>query len=186
MAKTEIKIEKNFGSINSNNLRTNPSMLGIIVNELSKVISPALESNEKSIPFDIEEKITHNDLSKYRYLIEDYSLYNIHLVNIYSSVEESYPDAKDKIYRYINREYRKIKGDLIKQEAEESKTTLDIIKEHCDLIVERVIKQLNLLLSNSGNLDDKLLEEDITASIELIVGDAFVECKLLENPNKNE
>lgn len=182
---TRVSIDNNWGDLNfEGRFRNNPSHLGLVVNELAKIPYEELhEFTENTIPFDIGEKIRYNDLGEYEFLIDQYCYHLSTLNDIYEAIDEILPSSKYMIRTRINQEYRRIRGGLLKTNKDSGQTVIDIIRVHSDRIIDKILKYLNDLINTSGNLDKKITEESIRCSLEIIVVDAFIECKILENPN---
>lgn len=179
-----INVEKNFGGIHYyQNIASNPSYLAEIVNALTKLKLDELSNENNIIAFDIQEKIEYNNVNIYKYIIEDYSYYSTFISDTYSAISEIKPNCRDKIMKIINVEYRKIKAGLLAETNPSKKSKVNLIKEHSDFIIESVIKSLKSRLYESSNLKKEVHLEDIYIALEIIVGDAFINCKILENPN---
>ncbi|MPQ45538.1 hypothetical protein GCQ56_00840 [Marinifilum sp. N1E240] len=180
-----IKIEagKIVGDVKiKNSLRTNPTCLGEVVNKLAKIpITEEEENFNVDLPFEIADKITHNDLGSYKCLIEDYPVYSKILEDVYSVVIQHNPRAKSILWKRIRNKYRQIKGELLKGCAIAEQ--MDLIKENSDKIIDIIKEYLLELLESSKNLNGDVPLEAIEESVEIIIGDAFVNCKILENPN---
>ena len=163
--------------INIINVLKNKSTIGDVVNAISKI---ELEDETnlgkiKELP-EIGEKIGHNNITKYKYLIDGYGLYGKKLKGIYETLEEEKPEKKGKLLRMISDFYKAEKGILTQTD------NIDVIRKNADLIIENIIKKLDAEILKSSNLDAE--NEDVHSAIHIIVADAFIQCKVLEDPNE--
>ena len=165
------------GDININNVLKNKSIIAEVVNAISKIdLGDKTNLGEiKKLP-EIEEKIGHNNITTYKYLINEYSFYGKILEDIYETLEEEKPGKKGKLLRMISDFYKAEKGILTQTD------NIDVIRKNADLIIENIIEKLNAEILKSSNLD--ATNEEIYSAIHIIVADAFIQCKILEDPNE--
>jgi len=162
--------------INIYNVIRNPSILADVVNEISKInLDDSIYGLIKEAP-QIEEKILHNNINSYRYLIDDYQIYGKELEKIYKTLEQINPGRKGKLLRVISDFYKKEKGIVT------TDNNIDLIRQHADNIIENVIDKLEIEILKSSNLNAQ--NEEIKTAISIIVADAFIRCKILEDPNE--
>ena len=57
-------------------------------------------------------------------------------------------------------------------------TTLDKIRKHADDIIDDILSELYMNLDKQG-----IYEDDIIIGLDLIMVDAFMRCKILEEPS---
>ncbi len=130
---------------------------------------------------DVENKILHNNIKKYRFKIESlYSENAFFIETAYESLDSESPGNKKLLLDYLNSIYLEILGSI---SDDHRKTKIEIIKENNngDSIIEQII---NKLLISISSLFDSVAKEQLILSVTIIVYHAFVECKILENPNK--
>ena len=164
-------------TINIINVLKNKSTIAEVVNAISKI---DLEDENnfgkiKEVP-EIEAKIRHNNITKYLYLINDYGLYGKILEGIYETLEQEKPGKKGKLLRVISDFYKAEKGVLTQT------NDIDLIRHNADLIIENIITKLDDEILKSSNLDAE--NEEVHSAIQIIVADAFIQCKILEDPNE--
>ena len=82
---------------------------------------------------------------------------------------------KEKLLNNIKQIYIQIKGNYIL----DSKKPIEVIRENSDKIIDDVFDELYEKMQGSGVWD-----EDIVLGIRLIMVDAFIRCKILEEPPK--
>ena len=163
-------------NINIYNVIRNTSILADVVNAISKINldDEGIFGAVKEKPI-IEDKINHNSIEKYRYLIDDYQIYGKELGKIYNTLEKEKPGRKAKLLRVISDFYKKEKG-VISTDG-----NFEDIKNNSDLIIENIINQIETEIVKSSNLNAD--NEDVKNATSIVVADAFIACKILENPN---
>jgi hypothetical protein len=178
----KIEVGKNFGGINYfNRIAKNPSYLAVVVNAIAKLPLDNTADISSLLPFEIEEKINHNNVVIYKRIIEGYAFYTTLINNTYETISEVNPNIRDKIMKVVKRKYEDAKNHLVKENLEESE--INIIRDNSDEIIKEVISVLEELLYESANFSNEVPIEDLEIALEIIIGDAFFNCKILENPN---
>jgi hypothetical protein len=142
----------------------NPSMLNVLINEIAKINFDDIHETDVLVVFNPQDKIEYNSVKKYRHIIDDYKIYHSKLDNLYNELEEQGSLKKQKILHLINNFYLKA---IPKYEQP---------LLHSDDIINDVI---NALYDKLGNT---LYEEDIILGVDLVIVDAFMRCKILEEP----
>lgn len=128
----------------------------------------------------VNDKIAHNNIKKYRFKIEAIYSENCFIIeSAYENLDSYNPGNKKILLDYINSLYLEILGEI---SSDVSKSKIEIINENDngDLILEKV---LNKLILSVFNLHNDIPKENLVLSLTIIVYHAFVECKILENPN---
>ena len=163
--------------ININNVLKNKSIIAEVVNAISKIDlgDKANLGKIKKLP-EIDEKIGHNNITTYKYLINEYSFYGKILEGIYETLEEQNPGKKGTLLGRIFEFYKAEKRNLTQTD------NIDVIRENADSIIENIIKKLDAEILKSSNLES--YNEEIYSAIQIIVADAFIQCKILEDPNE--
>jgi len=162
------------------------SVLADIVLKLSKIDLEKPREASYTIPLEytIEDKIGHNNVVGYKWLIEDYGVYGKELDDKYDGLDEEAPGRKLKLFRLITDTY---KIHLGRYQTENPKSELlIIIQSNADKIIHDVIEDLINKLLQSDNYDENITMEEYRISIQIIVAHAFIHCKILENPKKND
>lgn len=184
MMDSRIKVENNYGGIHHyERVARKPSYLADIVNGISKLPFDFSPDISNILSFDIENKLDHNNVIAYKQIIEDYAFYSTLINETYDAIATVKPNCRDKVMRIINGEYIRIRATILIGISKEN--IMSTIKLNSDFIIESVLKILKEKLYEAANLDSEVHNEDIDIAIEMIVGDAFINCKILENPNKN-
>ncbi|MCX5693884.1 MAG: hypothetical protein NT014_01925 [Candidatus Omnitrophica bacterium] len=158
-----------------NKLCTKNSLLKIAIDAISNI---DFESSERrsdiSIAFNIDDKISYNAIKRNKPLIDEYKIFHSKLNELYKELEIQGSFKKDKLLRNIKTIYLKIKGKYVGN----SPDPIVLIKQNADNIIEDIEQELSELIEK----DPKRYEEDITFGISIIMVDAFMRCKILEEP----
>ncbi len=169
--------EKNIAclQIGQNTIAKYPSVLSILINQIgSSLLDGEFETIGKNAP-SIEEKILYNNVSIYKPIIEEYSIYQGKLNNIYEEVEKQGSSKKSFLLQNIKSLYLKEKGKY---------NSIDDIRVNADLIFENIENEIWKVLELSSNLSPSLPIESIKMGILIVMVDAFMRCKILDEPIK--
>lgn len=159
-------------------LAENPSLLVDVINEISKV-DPDEDQNVLSENkfFEIEEKIKYNNVIRYRTFIDEYKVYSGKIEKIYKEMDQ-YGQKKARLLRNIKHLYLKAKNSYIGEGD-----AMNAIRENSDNILDDVEQMLFSKFTENDN-QKKVYNEDIEVGIMILMVDAFIRCKILENPSK--
>ena len=124
--------------------------------------------------FDIEAKIAHNDIKRNKAFLDEYKAFYVSVNSLYQILEEQGSFKKDNLLRNIRSIYVKVKGKYI----ENSINPMQIIRDNADNIIEDVQEELLALVEKKNNN----FSEDISFGVSIIMVDAFMRCKILEEP----
>lgn len=157
-------------------LASNPSLIKDAVIAISKInFDGDLQDRLKSpAPFNIEEKILYNDIKYNKSLIDEYKVFYPKINALYNELENQGTFKKEKLLRYIHQTYLRIKGLYIGASTDQH----EIIKKNSDNIIEDVLSEL----LNAVTKDGKSYQEDVEFCISIVMVDAFMRCKILEEP----
>jgi len=156
-----------------------PSILAEIINELGKCLFlPEQGESDLQGEFVIADKIKHNNIVKYKGVIEEHRIYQGKLNAIYGELDSQASSKKLILLRNVRNSYLKIKGSYIAK----SPTTnlIDTIRTNSDKIIEDIEKELLGEIDKSNNIAAPL--ETVKIALLIIMVDAFMRCKILENP----
>lgn len=141
------------------------SNLAAIVNILSKEnLFYSSSINTKS--FDIEQKITYNQLNIARGIIDDYKINYAQLDRIYQEFDELGSNKSNSVLQLIRKFYLESK----------------IINTDSDSVFIEVIKKTKEKIEQSPNFS-RIPDEELDICANIVVVDAFIRCKIFENPN---
>jgi hypothetical protein len=157
-------------------LALNPSLLINAINAISKLgLEDEKDQENGSIKaFVIDKKIDFNSVKRNKFLIEEYKIYYSKINTLYSELETQGSFKKESLLRYIKNVYLQVKGTYIK----DSTNVQEIIRENSDNIIE----DIQDILSESIIKDGSVYKEDMEFGIAIIMVDAFMRCKILEEP----
>ncbi|TNJ46087.1 SMEK domain-containing protein [Tamlana fucoidanivorans] len=140
------------------------SNLATIINILSLEKWDDSNSDDSYNSFEIDRKIQYNELDDAREVIEEFCVY-------YKKVDEKYTEfdllganKSNSVLNSIRKEYRKLKKTDNKD---------DVFFETIESIKSKVLE--------SKNIDDIPIDE-IELCIDILIVDAFIRCKIFENP----
>lgn len=157
-------------------LSTRPSLLIDAINAISQIdLEDAFITNTEDLKtFQIEEKITQNSIKRNKSLINEYKIYYSKINSLYNELEAQGSFKKEKLLRYIKKIYLEVKGKYIGNAT----NGLEIIRENADNIIEDIQNILSEKIASKKNI----YKEDVEFGIEIIMVDAFMRCKILEEP----
>lgn len=161
--------------IGQNSVTKYPSVLSTVINQIgSRLLRAEFENIGKKAP-NTEEKIHYNNVITYKPIIEEYSIFQGKLNSIYEEIEKQGSPRKSILLQNIKSLYLKEKGKY---------QNIEVIREHADLIFENVENEIWRILDLSSNLSPNLPIESIRIGILIVMVDAFMRCKILEEPIK--
>jgi len=141
------------------------SNLASIINILSKEDLDNIDFEFEINSFEIDRKISFNNLTSAKLIIEDYFIHYGRVDRIYSEFDSSGSNKSKSVLASIRQEYAKAKSKL---------------KD--DQLFFEVISKTQEKVINSANYIDIPIEE-LELCINVLVVDAFIRCKIFENPN---
>ena len=169
--------EKKMDALQSGNntIAKYPSVISILINQIgSNLLEDEFEAIGKNAPI-TEEKIQYNNVVSYKPVIEEYSIYQGKLNSIYDEIEKQGSSKKSFLLQNIKLLYLKEKGKY---------ENIENIRENADLIFENIENEIWKILESSSNLSPSLPIESIKMGILIVMVDAFMRCKILEEPIK--
>ncbi|HAN76755.1 MAG TPA: hypothetical protein DCQ31_02705 [Bacteroidales bacterium] len=156
--------------------RNNQTSLAFVINQLCQ--ENLIEDTTTS--FDINEKISYNNIVAYRPTIEYYKAFQGKLRMLYSEYEIQGLLNKQYLLQNIKSIYLKVKGKFVTHSLIE----IEEIRKNADEIFEEVELELWKIIDKSTNLQIDIPFEAINISLKIIMVDAFMDCKILEEPPK--
>ncbi len=141
------------------------SNLASIINILSKEDLDNIDFEFEINSFEIDRKISFNNLTSAKLIIEDYFIHYGRVDRIYSEFDSLGSNKSKSVLASIRQEYAKAKSNL-----KDDQLFFEIISK----IEEKVI--------NSANYIEIPIEE-LELCLNVLVVDAFIRCKIFENPN---
>jgi len=138
--------------------------LAIIINILSKEDWDKKEAGAEINSFEIERKISYNNLSSAKSIIDDYTVHYGRVDSIYSEFDSQGSNKSSSVLSTIRQDYLK-----------EKNTAKD------DDLFFKVISKVEGKVLNSSNYSAIPIDE-LELCINILVVDAFIRCKIFENP----
>ncbi|MBF0274194.1 MAG: hypothetical protein HQK84_03070 [Nitrospinae bacterium] len=167
--------KKSHESMRLHQLSSNPSILKLAISAIADTAFEEDDQNKEVLDtFKIEDKIKHNAVKRNKYLIEEYKVYHTKINGIYAELENQGSFKKEKLLRIIRHLYLKTKGAYVA----DATNPLAIIQERADDIFEDIENALQEVLDKN---EARFSEETIFA-LPIIMVDAFMRCKILEQP----
>lgn len=154
-------------------MNKNRSMLINTINAISEIDILNIDKNKQINPFNPKDKIEYNAIKRNVALINEYKIYYSKINSLYDELEQQGSIKKEKLLASIELIYTEIKGKYVLN----STNPIEIIRINADNIIDDVYEVLNEKVSKSS-----FWEEDIALGIRLIMVDAFMRCKILEEP----
>src|SRR5690606_7945301 len=114
-----------------------------------------------------------NNLRRRAALINEYKSYHFKINSLYEEIEKQGSFKKEKLLRNIRHIYVEVKGRYV-LDAEEP---INAIRLNADEIIDGVYEEIYAKIEEAESFD-----EDIAFAINLIIVDAFMRCKILEEP----
>jgi len=151
------------------------SFLAEVINKISSLDIDTIEGAEVSNSFNPEDKIVYNDIKIYKPILEEFKVYQAKLNAIYKEIEAQGSFKKNALLRNIKSVYLKAKG-------EQNYISQAEISENSDKLIEIVENKLWKLFEQTENAKNPIHYEDSNFSLQIIMVDAFMRCKILEEP----
>ncbi len=140
------------------------SNLATVINILSKEDWNKNEPVSEINSFEIDRKISHNNLNAAKIIIDDYSVHYGRVDKIYTEFDSQGSNKSGFVLSTIRQEYAKNKG---------------ILSD--DQLFFKVISNVQEKVLNSSNYTSIPIDE-LELCINILVVDAFIRCKIFENP----
>lgn len=140
------------------------SNLATVINILSKEDWNKKDSEGEINTYEIERKISHNNLNSAKIIIDDYSLHYSRVDKIYTEFDSQGSNKSNSVLSTIRQEYAKLKVSLSDDE-----------------LFFAVISKIQEKVLNSSNYTSIPFDE-LELCINILVVDAFIRCKIFENP----
>ncbi len=158
-------------------LRSKPSMLMNAINAIANIQLDNIIENGSLYAIDPQDKILYNSVKRTIPLIHEYKIYHEKINTLYDELEKQGSIKKDKLLSVIRSTYLRVKGRYVL----DSPDPISIIRNNSDNIIDDVYNELYSQIKDSN-----YWVEDMVVGLELIIVDAFIRCKLLEEPPHND
>jgi hypothetical protein len=154
--KKELKSEPDPEKIESN--------LTTIIKILSRIDWSQGETDFETMPYDIDRKISYNQLNTARVLIDDYKIHYHRIDKIYSDFDKQGVNKSISILNGIRTEYLSLS----------EKVSPD---QYFFSIIDKVTRKIR----ESSNYTP-IPDEELELCVQILVVDAFIRCKIFKNP----
>lgn len=141
------------------------SNLAAVINILSKEDWDKTEPVAEISSFEIDRKISHNNLNATKAIIDDYMVHYGRVDKIYTEFDSQGSNKSKSVLSTIRQEYAKAKSSLTD-----------------DQLFFEVISKVEGKILNSSNYTAIPFDE-LELCINILVVDAFIRCKIFENPD---
>jgi hypothetical protein len=156
-----------------------PTLLGNLIFRFSEIDMEEYTATEVKNPFPPDKKIAYNHLDRHRTTMEEYRVYQGRLNSVYAEIEKEGGFKKVAFFHNIKGLYIRSKNELLNKDL-----SIENIRKHSDDIIDKVESYLWETLESSVNFDDSIPLEVTSMGIKIILVDAFLRCKILEEPRK--
>lgn len=140
------------------------SNLASVINILSKEKWDETSESESVNSFEIERKISHNELKDSKDIIDEYCVFYKKVDEKYSEFDTLGVNKSTSVLRSIRKEYRSLKN-----------------SGTADFVFQEVIERIKGKVLESPNFEEIPIDE-LELCIDILVVDAFIRCKIFENP----
>lgn len=170
---TQISIQEfnaNIGNISS--------ILASAVPRISTLVSTGEMGANDTTAYDLEEKITYNNVQTFKEILDEYGQFGPQIDGIYDEYDNDKPGFKNSVFKYFKTKYL-----LKKQQLHSQSPTTDVIqvvRENADKIIRDIYEEFKADLKASNNLT--LSMEEVEACALAVTCHAFIQCKILEKP----
>lgn len=153
----------------------NLAALNYVVNKIGATFFTEEGDSDPSTAPDPDKKISYNNVIENKPIIEEYKVYHGKLNKIYEEIEINGSPKKELLLRNIYTLYLKEKGKF---------SSFEEIKANADSIINKIENELWKIVDRKNEIDSNLPYEAISISLLVIIVDAFMRCKILEEPPK--
>ena len=155
--KTELGKDVDCDKIESNLAK----LINILASETLDINATSPEINS----FAIEDKISFNDLEDVKSIIEDYKIFYHRLDEIYTEFDKEGKNKSFSVLQEIRRQYIELRR-------------LDNTPTHN--FYEIITRVINVIIKSSNYIEMPI--EELQTCTDILVVDAFIRCKIFENP----
>lgn len=167
------------------NLITESNKIASNFSEIINILGKQLASDTADLigpsdSFNIENKIQYNNVVNYKKIIDEYKIFVGKLGSIYKQFDQEGTNKTFNTLSNIKLHYIKVLNEF--KDLSPGKPEMEVIQENADNIISEVEKRLLKEIEKSCNIVET--KDAINISLQVIIIDAFMKCKLLEEPPK--
>jgi len=160
-------------------LSQRPSLLADVINGIAAVDFDDMDDEPVANSFSVDDKISYNAVIENQPIIQEYSGYQGKINTLYGEFERIGNGRKTSLLRNVKSIYLEAKGKILGADQ-----SLCNVKRNADPLIEYVKRRLHELVDTSINNDNSLPYEDVEFAVSIVMVDAFMRCKILEEPKK--
>lgn len=153
------------------------STLSSIINILGRSMLDN-RGTDTLVLIDVEDKIEFNNIVKFKDIINEWKYLVGKLDALYSELEENGSNNTFYVLENIKLKYIKTKNKFCEGFSIDSH--IEVVKKNADEIVSIVENELLNEIINSSNISETI--EVVNLCLQVILIDAFMKCKILEEP----
>ncbi len=163
-----------------NELKKYPSAIATVINCIGASNLFNSKDNRNTNSYNLDDKITHNNLIDNKSIINEYKNYQGKIQKLYTEIESEGSLKRSILLQNIKTIYIKVKNKYI------TNKNIEIleIRKNADFIFDDVKNELWKIIENSKNIKEDIPLEAIDTGLLIVMVDAFIECKILEEPKK--
>ncbi len=179
-----VVVKENKGIINNYNNGSIhvSSVFPFIISTLGERKYSVNPSRYKNLDdYTVQGKISHNSVIKYKELIENYSIYYGMCEDFLNSYDNTITHGKAKVLDQVSDWYSEEKGELLVREKATGKSSLEIVQDYADDIIDNVKKRITDVIYNSPDVVN-YSRENLEMGLTCFTCYCFMECKILEKP----
>lgn len=154
-----------------------PSSLAVVINHISSLDVSTIKPNVKSDAYSPAKKISHNNVIRYAPIINEYKVFHGKLTKLYTEIEKQGSFKKETLLQNVNDLYLKAQGAIVGKNL-----NISGIRANADALIEKVENELWILFENSPNAKTDVPIEALSLAMYIVIVDAFIRCKILEEP----
>ncbi len=149
-------------------------MLLLVVNALASLDFCDVEPKVITVAFSPADKIRYNELKGTVPLIEEYKVYHAKINALYDELDAAGSIRKARVLDAVRAVYLKVKGQHVLGNSERE---LEIVRQNSDTIFNEVFEELYKSIEGTSEW-----KEDVEYGLRIILVDAFIRCKIMEEP----
>ncbi len=156
------------------------SVVSSLLTEISMEPVSDLSTRKRKIPSDVVVKVKHNNLKTQRYILSQYQSYAASIETSYEIIDKNITNGKAKVFMMLDNLYVKALSDIGIDPFFDD-IDMDLIRQNSDGIIKSIVSGLKKFCYESSNVPSD--KESVEIGVNVVVAHAFVECRVLENPN---
>lgn len=175
----EMKSKHESEIVRKLNPNLNHSILATVINTVGSIDIDQFKNLEVKNAFNAEDKIAYNCVRRNKLIIEEYRIYQGKLNSIFAELEELGSVKKNNLLRNIKQLYISAKNELLTDDQ-----SIENVRQHADDLIDIVENKLCDIIEDSSNKMKLLDIETITFGVKIVLVDAFLRCKILEEESQ--